>query len=148
MLASRTSSRIPRTNWLSCFELLPQTSLDSRWQPELPHATSGTRIWTMKSSSHSQRYLTTDGQSVSLFWYQTAIRDPPPNFLSLSWNIFSVICGFHHLGRGWFCNLSVQLLLGFATAVILRSKSRRTRDHILLSHLRLCSSLWSTGKSS
>jgi hypothetical protein len=34
-------------------------------------------------------------------------------------------------------NLLVQLLLGLARAVTLASKSRRTHDHILLSHLRL-----------
>jgi hypothetical protein len=36
-------------------------------------------------------------------------------------------------------HLFLQLLLGFAGAVTLRSKSRRARDHILLSHLRLFS---------
>jgi hypothetical protein len=41
------------------------------------------------------------------------------------------------LTRGRVCNLPVQLLLGIASAVTLGSKSRRTRDHILLSHLRL-----------
>jgi hypothetical protein len=41
------------------------------------------------------------------------------------------------LTRGWICNLLVQLLLGHARSVTLRSKSRRTHDHILLSHLRL-----------
>jgi hypothetical protein len=39
--------------------------------------------------------------------------------------------------RGWVCNLLVQLLLGLARASNLGSKSRRTHDHILLSHLRL-----------
>jgi hypothetical protein len=34
-------------------------------------------------------------------------------------------------------NLLVQLLLGHARAVTLRSKSRRTHHHILLFHLRL-----------
>jgi hypothetical protein len=38
---------------------------------------------------------------------------------------------------GRVCNLLVQLLLGLARAVTLRSKSRRTHGHILLSHLRL-----------
>jgi hypothetical protein len=33
--------------------------------------------------------------------------------------------------------MTVQLLLGFARSVTLRSKSRRTHGHILLSHLRL-----------
>jgi hypothetical protein len=41
------------------------------------------------------------------------------------------------LTRGRFCNLFVQLLLGFARAVTLGSNSRRTHGHILLSHLRL-----------
>jgi hypothetical protein len=39
--------------------------------------------------------------------------------------------------RGWVCNLPVQLLLGLARAVTPGPKSRRTHDHILLSHLRL-----------
>jgi hypothetical protein len=37
----------------------------------------------------------------------------------------------------WVCNLLVKSLLGLARAVTLRSKSRRTHCHILLSHLRL-----------
>jgi hypothetical protein len=41
------------------------------------------------------------------------------------------------LTRGRVCNLLVQLLLGLARAVTLRSQSRRTHDHILLSYLRL-----------
>jgi hypothetical protein len=41
------------------------------------------------------------------------------------------------LTRGRVCNLLVQLLLDLARAVTLVSKSRRTHDHILLSHLRL-----------
>jgi hypothetical protein len=38
------------------------------------------------------------------------------------------------LTRGWVCSL--QLLLGLASAVILRSDYRETRDHILLSQIR------------
>jgi hypothetical protein len=38
------------------------------------------------------------------------------------------------LTRGWVCSL--QLLLGLASAVILRSESRGTHDHILLSQIR------------
>jgi hypothetical protein len=38
------------------------------------------------------------------------------------------------LTGGWFCNL--QLLLALASAVILRSEPRGTRDHILLSQIR------------
>jgi hypothetical protein len=39
--------------------------------------------------------------------------------------------------RAMGCNLLVQLLLGLARAVALRSKYRITHDHILLSHMRL-----------
>jgi hypothetical protein len=39
--------------------------------------------------------------------------------------------------RGWVCNLIVQLLLDLPRAVTLGSKSHRTHDRILLSHLRL-----------
>jgi hypothetical protein len=45
-------------------------------------------------------------------------------------------CGAPPLTRGCACNLLVQLLLCLARAVTLRSKSHRTQDHILLSHLR------------
>jgi hypothetical protein len=38
------------------------------------------------------------------------------------------------LTRGWVCRL--QLLLALASAVILRSESRGTHDHILLSQIR------------
>jgi hypothetical protein len=38
--------------------------------------------------------------------------------------------------RGWVCNLSI-LLLGLGSAVTLRLKSPRTRDHTLMSHLGL-----------
>jgi hypothetical protein len=41
------------------------------------------------------------------------------------------------LTRGWVCNLLVHLLLGFARAANLGSKSRRTNDYILLFHMRL-----------
>jgi hypothetical protein len=41
------------------------------------------------------------------------------------------------LTRGWVYNLPVQLLQGLARGVVLGSKSHRTQDYILLSHLRL-----------
>jgi hypothetical protein len=44
--------------------------------------------------------------------------------------------GAPSLMRGWVCNLLVQLLLDLARAIT-RVQSRRTRDHILLSHLKL-----------
>jgi hypothetical protein len=46
-------------------------------------------------------------------------------------------CGAHVMMRGWVCNLLIQLLLSLTSTVTLGSKSYRTHDHILLSHLRL-----------
>jgi hypothetical protein len=39
--------------------------------------------------------------------------------------------------RGRVCNLLPQVILGIVNAVTLGSKSRRIRDHMFLSHLRL-----------
>jgi hypothetical protein len=58
------------------------------------------------------------------------------SFVSV-WQLWVSWCSTPSLTRGWVCNLLVQLLLVLARAVTLGSKSRRTRDHILLSHLRL-----------
>jgi hypothetical protein len=55
--------------------------------------------------------------------------------------IFQLNTCFHNpdvtstLTRGWTCRL--KLLLAFASAVILRSETRRTHDHILLSQIRV-----------
>jgi hypothetical protein len=48
-------------------------------------------------------------------------------------------CGAFSLTREWACRL--QLLLVLASAVILRSESCGTRDHILLSQIRECPNL-------
>jgi hypothetical protein len=58
-------------------------------------------------------------------------------FVSSVWRLLVSWYGTPSLMRGWVCNLLVQLLLGLARAVTLRCKSRRTHDHILLSHMRL-----------
>jgi hypothetical protein len=50
-------------------------------------------------SGPSRSYVSTDGQSASLSWYQTTIWDLRPIFLSLPWKIFSNICGFLTVGR-------------------------------------------------
>jgi hypothetical protein len=47
-------------------------------------------------------------------------------------------CGFLNVGPiRWVYNLFVQMLLGLSRVVTPWSESRRTQDHILLSHLRL-----------
>jgi hypothetical protein len=50
-------------------------------------------------SSHSQSYLTTDGKSTSLSWYQATMWGPRPIFLSLPRKLSTKICGFLSVGR-------------------------------------------------
>jgi hypothetical protein len=74
----------------------------------------------------------TDDQLVSPSWCEAP-------FWAQDWIFISVRqlqvcwCGAPSLLRGWICSL--QLLLAFASAVILGSESRGTRDHILLSQI-------------
>jgi hypothetical protein len=72
----------------------------------------------------------TDGQSASLSWYRTPMWSPWPDFFTVGY-LRSSCCGAPSLTRGRVCTLLVQFTF------TLRSKSRRTHDHILLSHLRL-----------
>jgi hypothetical protein len=81
--------------------------------------------------SQSQSYVTTDGQSASLFWCQASIWAQDQTFISqlrVCWS------GAPSLARGRVCRL--QLLPVLASAVILGSKSHRTRGHILMSQIR------------
>jgi hypothetical protein len=81
-----------------------------------------------------QLKLIYDRQSVaSLSWCQAPIWDPRPIFFLLE-------ISFRQLWVYYFVASSLtrgQLLLSLARAVTLGSKSRRTHNHILLSHLRL-----------
>jgi hypothetical protein len=63
--------------------------------------------------------------------------EPITRFLFSVWRLRVSWCVAPSLTRGWVCNLLVQSLLGLARAVTPGSKSLRTHDHILLSHLRL-----------
>jgi hypothetical protein len=58
-------------------------------------------------------------------------------FLFSVWQLRFSLCGSPSLTIGLVRNLLVQLILGFAKAVPLGSKSHRTHDHLSLSHLRL-----------
>jgi hypothetical protein len=52
-------------------------------------------LFTAASRLHlSSSYLTTDGQSASLIWYQATIWDPRPIFLSLRGNYFQTFTDF------------------------------------------------------
>jgi hypothetical protein len=86
-----------------------------------------------KCLSQSQNYVTTNGHLASLSCCQAFIWGPRPRFyycqqLRVCW------CWPPFLTRGWVCRL--QVLLGFASVVILRSESLGTHDHILLSQIR------------
>jgi hypothetical protein len=63
--------------------------------------------------------------------------EPMTRFLFSVWWLRVSWCVAPSLTRGWVCNLLVPLLLGLARVVTLGLNSRRTHDHILLSHLRL-----------
>jgi hypothetical protein len=84
--------------------------------------------------SQSQSYFTTSGlPPISSSWRQTP-WDSRPVILFLQRNT----SGYNtyvtsSLMRGWVCRL--QLLLVLASAVILRSESRGTHDHIFLSQI-------------
>jgi hypothetical protein len=82
----------------------------------------------------SGSYFATDRQPARPSWYRAPIRRPWPHS-NYYWTFPGVFLWARSLTRGQACNLSVQLLLGLASAVTLWSKSRRTRDYILLSHL-------------
>jgi hypothetical protein len=86
------------------------------------------------AQSQSQSYFTTGGlPPISSSWLSAPSDSRHSNF------IFQLnTCGYSpyvasSLTRGWVCHL--QLLLALASAVILRSESRRTHDHILLSQI-------------
>jgi hypothetical protein len=81
----------------------------------------------------SQSYVTTDGQSASLSWNKTPMWGLRPKFITVR-HYGLLWCGALSLTRGRVCRL--QLLLVLASAVILRSESPRTHDHILLSQIR------------
>jgi hypothetical protein len=86
------------------------------------------------NQSQSPSYFTTGGlPSISSSWRQGPLRLTTCNFFQLN------TCGHSpyvtsSLTRGWVCRL--QLLLVLASAVILRSDSRGSHDHILLSQIR------------
>jgi hypothetical protein len=91
---------------------------------------------TYESESESESYVTTDGQSASRpvclgIKHSSGAYDQI--FISV-WELricwYAALC----LTRGRVCRL--QLLVALASAVILGSESRRTRDHALLSQIR------------
>jgi hypothetical protein len=82
---------------------------------------------------YRQSYFTTDGlPPISSSWWQPLeTHDQQLFLLNTSGNSPYITSP---LTRGWVCRL--QLMLVLASAVILRSESRGTHNHILLSHMR------------
>jgi hypothetical protein len=112
------------------FQHHPLFSLVNGSGPRWP-ATLAPPTLTVSSSSQSQSYVTTDGQSV--FVSSTHLA-PNTRFLLLSDSLRVCWCGAPSLTRGRVCLL--QLLLVLASAVILGSESRGTHDRILFSQVR------------
>jgi hypothetical protein len=86
-----------------------------------------------QSQSQSQSYITTDGQPASLSWNKAPIWGLRPNLCYCQ--TVEGLFMWGALSDERTC-LSIQLLLVLASAVILGSESRDTRDHTLLSQIR------------
>jgi hypothetical protein len=73
----------------------------------------------LDSTSGSESYVTTDGQSASLSWYKAHIRGLRPDFVSVRnmeyiWQLHSWFRGAPSLTRGRVCLLHVPLALASA----------------------------------
>jgi hypothetical protein len=89
----------------------------------------------VRSRRWSWSYFTTDGRSVSTSWCRAPLWGPWPDFtfsFLLKKNCFALRFGKPSLTRG----RSI-----ICSAICQWSESRRTRNHTLLSHLRLSGSL-------
>jgi hypothetical protein len=89
-------------------------------------------LWLTPSESETESYVTTEGRSVCL-----GIKNPSGAYDQILITVRQLrVCwrGALSLTRGRICRL--QLLLALASAVIFRSESHGTRDHILLSQIR------------
>jgi hypothetical protein len=91
------------------------------------------RNYKASQQAESESHVTTDGQSTSLSWNKAPIWVLRPDFY-FSLTVAFCWCGAPSVTRGRVCRL--QLLLVLASAVILGSEFRGSRDHILLSQIR------------
>jgi hypothetical protein len=92
-----------------------------------------TSISKQPMTSRFKSYVTTDGHSASLSWNKAPSGAYDQIFITIR-RLRVCWWGALSLTRGRVCRL--QLLLALASAVILGSESRGTRDHILLSQIR------------
>jgi hypothetical protein len=94
----------------------------------------------MHNQNQSQSYFTTDRLlPISLSWRQAPWYSRPAIFCFQLQSCGHSPNATSSLTRGWVYRS--QLLLGLANAVILRSESRGTHDHILLPQIRGSSNL-------
>jgi hypothetical protein len=127
VVAASTGGRFfaPRITYLQSGDHLTPTSYSDRWLQPVPPSSASSR------TEIEAKLSPTVSRPVCLsFWLPSATRDKmffPVWYLRVSW------CWAPSLRRGWICNL----LLGLARASTLGFKSRRTHEHILLSHRRL-----------
>jgi hypothetical protein len=111
--------------------------------PNLIHVENYTCRELSRTNYHSQTefYLTTDGQSASLSWYQATCWDPRPIFLSLLWKYFRKFSVLFLRGalsdERTVLYIMCTIATGHSSAVTVRSMSCRIRYHILVSNLRL-----------
>jgi hypothetical protein len=117
----------PRTSAVVTISTKTLTLCDS--SPCLPCDLILALVGYFMTLTQSQMYLTTNGQSASLSWYEATIWDLQPILPSLSRKLSSDNCRFLYMApsltRGWIYNLFVQLPLDRASTVILGSKSRQ-----------------------
>jgi hypothetical protein len=91
--------------------------------------------WTsfrLNQSNRVESYVTTDGQSASLSWYQAPIWGLWPDFY-YCWTLAGLLIWDALSDER--TGLSITIAAVFAKAVILRSESRGAHDHILLSQI-------------
>jgi hypothetical protein len=83
--------------------------------------------------TESESYVITDGQKASLSWNKAPIWGLRPEFYCCQ-KVAGLLLWSVSLTEGRVCR--IELLLTLASAVILGTESRGTRDHILLSQIR------------
>jgi hypothetical protein len=122
-------------NSLMVMESNSWLSLNYQTQARLSWTADVTQLnWTQHNTAHNNYCCYTHKSKLFCDWW--SVGHPMTRFFLLLDICSLPCCGMPTLMRGWVCNLLIQF------AVALRSKSRRTHDHILLSHLRPQGSLF------
>jgi hypothetical protein len=117
-------------SWLTPTQLL--FSQENSFQTVSLYAIQEEQILLTKSNlSEGRSYFTTDGQSVIMSWYQAPLWNLRPHIITVGM-FLSEICGLVSVGRFLWQDGSV-----ICSVITQWSESLKTRNHTLLSHLRL-----------